>query len=135
MRKSLSEYCIKECKSYCCRKGYLIVSEEELNLIVGDEKKKQKLLKEKNIREMLGGKYSINFESCLGCPGLSLKSFKCKIYKNEKRSKTCKEFPIFISGNKIKISGRCPAKRDNKFFKFEKQAKKLGYGIVETLFE
>jgi Fe-S-cluster containining protein len=132
---ALSEYCINKCKAYCCRKGYLIVNEEQLNLILNNnEKKKQRLINNKDIKEMLNGKFSINFSTCNGCPALSLKTFKCNIYENENRPQTCKDFPIFIVGKKIKISSRCPAKRDNKFFKFEKQAEKLGYEIVEDLY-
>jgi len=133
MRESLSEYCMNECKSYCCRKGYLIVNKEELDLISND--KKEILVQDDSIKEMLNGKFTLRFENCYGsCPSLNLRNFKCLIYKNELRPETCKLFPIFIIGNKIKISNRCPAKKDNKFFKFEKMAKELGYEIVEDFF-
>jgi Fe-S-cluster containining protein len=133
MRSSLSEYCINECKSYCCRKGYLIVSEEQLDLILNnDEVKKQQIIEKRSARELSDGKFSLNFDACNGCP--ALKDFKCKIHQDKNRPQTCKDFPIFIVGKKIKISSRCPAKRDNKFFKFGKQAEKLGYEIVEDLY-
>ncbi len=130
-RADLSDYCVNECHAYCCRKGYLIVSEPEMILMSND--KKDLLLKENSLRELIDGKFSLNFENKLGgCP--ALKDSKCLIHKNENRPQTCKDFPIFILGNKIKISNRCPAKKDNKFFKFVKEAQVLGYEIVENLF-
>jgi len=130
-RRAISDYCINECHSYCCRKGYLILSEEIVDLMVGD--RKAALIEEGSLNELLDGKFSLNFEKCAGgCP--ALKDFKCSIHKNSQRSNTCKDFPIFILGKKVKISNRCPAKKDNKFFKFEKEAKELGYEIVDELF-
>ncbi len=130
-RKVLGKYCIEECHAYCCRKGYLIVSEIEIDLMAGDRRKL--LLDENSIRELLDGKFSLSFENSLsGCP--ALKDSKCLIHGDKERPKTCKDFPIFILGKKIKISNRCPAKKDNKFFKFIKEAELLGYEIVEELF-
>lgn len=130
-RESISDFCINECHAYCCRKGYLIVPENVANLMSG--KNKEKLILEKTLKELIDGKFSINFENSLGgCP--SLKDSKCLIHENKERSITCKDFPIFILGKKIKISNRCPAKKLNKFFKFEHEAKKLGYEIVDVLF-
>lgn len=127
----LSDYCVNECHAYCCRKGYLIISSDEVDLIVND--KKEKLILEGNLRELIDGKFSLSFEnSCGGCP--SLKDSKCLVHGKERRPKTCKDFPIFILGKKIKISNRCPGKKNNKFFKFIKEAEVLGYEIVEELF-
>jgi Fe-S-cluster containining protein len=126
--KALEDFCINDCKSYCCRKGHLLVSDDELDLITGD--KKEKLISENSIHKKMFGKNILDFESSLGgCP--QLKDFKCMIHKNQKRPNTCKSFPIFIVGKEIKISNRCPAKKENKFFKFEKEAKLLDYDIVE----
>ncbi len=131
-RESLSDFCINECKAYCCRKGYLIVQDEELNLITKNIR--EKLLEEGSVKEMWNGKFTLNFGNSIGrCPALDSK-FRCKIHGNDKRPLTCKDFPIFILGKKIKISPRCPAKKENKFFKFEKEAKNLGYEIVNDLF-
>jgi len=49
-RKSLSKYCMEECKSYCCRKGYIILKPTELDLVIGD--KKDKLMEEESLREL-----------------------------------------------------------------------------------
>jgi hypothetical protein len=131
MRESLSEYCINECKSFCCREGHLIVSNEELDFIISDENKKEKLISEGFVQEKMFCKNLLSFSnSCGGCPSLDLENFKCKIHEDSKRPKTCKDFPIFIIGKEIKISSRCLAKADNKFFKFENDAERLGYKIV-----
>lgn len=123
-RKKISDFCINECCAFCCRKGYLTLSLREMNLIVGDVE--AKLISEEKLNEMLNGKYSLCFENSLeGCP--QLKDKKCLIHANSLRPKTCKDFPIFILGKKIKISNRCPAKADGKFFKFEHDAMNLGY--------
>lgn len=126
--KNLSDYCINDCKSFCCRKGYLILKPEEVGLVVGNTK--EELIKNNDLKEMLNGKFSLNLNNCFGgCP--QLKNLKCLIHENEKRPDTCKNFPIFIIGKQIKISSRCPAKRENKFFLFEKDTKRLGCKIVE----
>ena len=130
-RESISDFCINECHSYCCRKGYLIVSSDLANLMSGEYK--ERLILEKTLRELIDGKFSINFENSLGvCP--SLKDSRCLIHDNKERSLTCMDFPIFILGKKIKISNRCPAKKQNKFFKFEHEARQLGFEFVDDFF-
>ncbi|MCW8966411.1 MAG: YkgJ family cysteine cluster protein [Candidatus Pacearchaeota archaeon] len=127
--RNLSDYCINECKSFCCRKGYLILRREEVDLVIGAKEKE--LVKNDDLKEMLNGKYSLNLDNCFGgCPQLR-EDFKCMIHENQKRPDTCKNFPIFVVGKEIKISSRCPAKRENKFFCFVKEAERLGYRIVE----
>lgn len=130
IRQGLSDFCINECKAFCCREGHLIVRDEELEIIAGD--KKDNLIKEGSVQEKMFGKNLLSFKnSCGSCPALDLKECKCRIHKNPLRPRTCKDFPIFIVGKEIKISSRCPAKNEGKFFKFEKEAEKLGYKIVE----
>lgn len=130
-RESISDFCINECHAFCCREGYLMLSRKEVELIVGE--KEDSLIEEGKLKEMLNGKYSLEFKNSFGsCP--MLKGFKCLIHKDEFRPNTCKDFPIFILGKQIKISNRCPAKSQGKFFKFEKEAIALGYEIVEEFF-
>ena len=126
--ENLSGYCINECHSFCCRKGYLILSSDELDLIIGD--KKNILFEKGELKELLNGKYSLNLGNFFGsCP--MLKNFKCDIHGNKKRPGTCKNFPIFIVGKEIKISSRCPAQKENKFYEFVHNVKKMKYRIVE----
>ena len=41
-RRSISKYCIEECKAYCCRKGFIILKEIELTPTLN--KKRQELI-------------------------------------------------------------------------------------------
>jgi Fe-S-cluster containining protein len=130
-RKSISDFCINECHSFCCREGFIKLKEKEMEIYC--ENKKELLINEKALRETWGGKYILNLKNSLGgCP--QLRDFKCKIHIHPERSNTCKDFPIFIVGKQIKISNRCPAKKEGKFFKFEKEAIALGYEIVDEFF-
>lgn len=132
MRESLSDFCINECKAFCCREGHLIVRDDELDLICSSEAIVERLKTEGAIQEKMFGKNLLSFKnSCGSCPALDLENCKCKIHSNHARPRTCKEFPIFIFGKEIKISSRCPAKTEGKFFKFEKDAERLGYKIVD----
>ncbi|MBT3985116.1 hypothetical protein HOD38_00415 [archaeon] len=117
-RKSISKFCFEECSAYCCRKGYIILSKEELDLIKGKEE-----VVVENIKE---GKFTLFLGAT--CPALK-PDFKCKIHKNALRPQTCKDFPIFIKGEKIGLSGRCLAVKQDKFFPFIKQWNKLGYQV------
>lgn len=130
-RESISNFCINECRAFCCRGGFIKLKPEEAELYCGN--KKDFLIKTGSLREIWGGKYILDFKnSCGGCP--QLKNNKCMIHSNSLRSNTCKDFPIFILGKQIKISNRCPAKNERKFFKFEKEAINLGYEIVDEFF-
>lgn len=126
-RNALSKYCIEECSGYCCRKGYLILSEEEMELITND---KQNLLRvEGSIRPLMGRKYSVALTNSLGgCP--SLKDSKCTIHKNSKRPLACKEFPIFIWNKQVRISKRCFGAKTGLLYPYIRQLIALGYEIV-----
>ena len=132
-KENLGEFCIKECRAYCCRKGYMIVTPDEARLLAGENF--DKLIEDKTLRELSSGKFILQFHNNLGgCPSLDLKDCTCKIHKNPGRPSTCRDFPIFIVGREIKISPRCPAKKAGKFFKFEHEAINLGYKIVDDFF-
>ena len=126
-RDALSEYCINECSAYCCRKGYLILSKKEMELITND---KENLLRSEGfIRPLLGGKYSVILGNSLGgCP--SLKDSKCTIHKNSERPLACKEFPIFISGKQVRISKRCFGAKTGLLYPYIRELISLGYEIV-----
>jgi len=128
-RKVISSFCIEECKSYCCRKGYLFLTSHEVDLVIGETNVQ---LKEKgHLTVTRTGDYSL-FLGCSenGCP--SLKEYKCKIHNNSERPKTCKDYPLFIVGNKIRLSSRCLAVRMNLFYPFIKKFTQLGYQILEN---
>ena len=128
-RESISEFCMNECNAYCCRKGFLILNEEELKETVGN--KKEILEKENNLIKKEDGTFSLNFSNSLGgCP--SLRGSKCLIHKSDKRSKTCHRYPIFINekNKTIRISRRCLAKKENMFYLFEHKAIELGFKLI-----
>jgi len=128
-RESISEFCMNECKAYCCRKGYIMVNDDQLNEIA-TKAKQEKLKKEEKITEYsFSQKFKINFTNSLGgCP--ALKDNKCTIHKNPKRPKVCHEYPIFVQFKEIRISSKCPAQQQNKLYPYIQQLHKLGYKIT-----
>src|SRR3989339_1278104 len=118
-RRSLSKYCMEECKSYCCRKGYIILKPTELDLVIGE--KKDKLMEEESLRELsFSGKFSFNLSNSFGsCT--QLKDEKCLIHQNVNRPSVCKEFPIFITGKIIRISPRCYGHKAGLLYPFIKK--------------
>lgn len=129
-RKSISEFCINECNAYCCKKGYIMVRENQLNTIA--TKEEQELLKnEGKLKEFeFAGKFQINFDNSLGgCP--ALKENKCTVHENPLRPRICHEFPIFVQGDEIKISPKCPANQKNMFFPYERELIELGFKIIK----
>jgi Fe-S-cluster containining protein len=128
-RASISDFCINECGAYCCRKGYIMVRQHQLNQMASKEKQ-EILEKEGKIKEYpFAGKIQVDFTNSLGgCP--ALKNNMCTIHKNPERPRVCHEFPIFILGDKIKISQKCPAHQNNKFYPFIREFKELGFEII-----
>lgn len=126
-RSSISKYCYTECKSFCCRKGYLILSKKEAVLVMGVQMSKLKKEDIPAINEE--GKYLLNIGTKdRSCPRLN--KYKCDIHKHAGRPKACKEFPIFIWENKkIRISERCQASREGRFYKYAAKFKSLGYDV------
>ena len=127
-RQSISEYCMNECNAYCCRKGFLEINEEEINLLAGN--KRQQLEKDEFIKVLGDNKFSLNFTNNLGgCP--ALRGSKCSVHKDPLRPSTCDKYPIFINESKkeIRLSPRCFAVKENKLYPFVHDALKLGYKI------
>ena len=130
-RKSISSYCIEECKAYCCRKGYLVLTPKEAR------KTTQKRLKELEKKEVITELENNDYVLYMGnkeCPCPSLGSdFKCKIHKSKNRSQTCRTFPIFIEEETktIKLSARCPAIREGKLYPFIAKFISMGYKVIE----
>lgn len=121
-RKSISTFCIEECKSYCCRKGHLPLKESEIRLILNDNPK--------NLKKRSNGKHSFYLGSN-GCP--KLKDFKCTIHNNPERPKICQEFPIFVIDKSVRISSRCLAVRQNLLYPFIKEFMQAGYQIIDSV--
>lgn len=127
-RKSIGKFCFEECNSYCCRKGYLILTKYEVNKVT--QGKKRELEKLQLLKKLENGNYSLNMgKNEHPCP--SLQGYKCLIHKSKKRSKTCGDFPIFIEGEYIKLSPRCLAVKEGKFYPYVSQWMKLGFKIMK----
>ena len=118
-RKSISKFCMEECKSYCCRKGHLPLFDHEVKLIFGDKS---------DLNKQLDDKFSMDLSK--GCP--RLKDFKCTIHNNTKRPMTCKEYPIFVIGDFVRLSSRCLAVRNNLLYPFVKEFMSAGYHVIES---
>ncbi len=127
-RKSISKFCIDECHAYCCRKGYLVLTEKEAKLIT----KKENLIESKNIKKLDNGNYSLYLGGIgMPCPSLK-KEFECGIHDKRARPKTCKDFPIFVLDEKtVKFSSRCLAVKLNMFYPYVKKLISEGYTVIE----
>lgn len=117
---------MNECMAYCCKKGFLLLSESQKELVVG---KNSKLLESQgSLKRQDNGSFSLNFNNSLGgCPSLS--GSKCTIHKDPSRPRTCDTFPIFINEEtkEIRLSPRCFAVKENKLYPFIREASSLGY--------
>lgn len=126
-RKALSRYCVEECSAYCCRKGYLLLNESEMKIIVADNEKI--LTDEESLRKMIDGMYSLSFSNSFeGCP--QLKNSKCMIHAKKKRPTVCHEFPIFITKDQARISPRCYGVQAGLIDPYITELKKAGFEIV-----
>jgi len=122
-RRSISSFCIEECKAYCCRKSYLVLTGKEMDLTTGGKREE---LEEKNILKKLErDKYILHLHN--DCP--SLKNNLCVIYNNQQRPTICKQFPIFIQNKKIKLSSGCLTVKMNLFYPYVHEFLKIGYKL------
>ena len=129
-RKSISSYCINDCKSYCCRKGYLVMSKKQLDVVVNNKKEEYK----NEIKELKNGKMSL-FLGSSGKPCPSLREdFKCGIHSNPERPKVCGDFPIFLrkESKTVLLSPRCLAVKNNLLYPYVKKLQLEGYRVLQV---
>jgi hypothetical protein len=128
-RNSLSKYCYSECKAYCCRKGYLPMTEKEALIVSGN--KKIELIRNMALSPVKNNEYILDLAANKnGCPQLS--DFKCKIHNHVDMPKTCSDFPIFLwKGKKIRVSDRCSAVKAGILYPYIAQFKQMGYKFIE----
>ncbi|MBD3313661.1 hypothetical protein GF345_04425 [Candidatus Woesearchaeota archaeon] len=130
-RKSISSFCYEECRSYCCRKGYLIINGFEADLLtdrMADEFESRGMLK-----KLENGNYSLFLGSNDGpCPQLN--EFKCSIHMNPKRPRACRDFPVFVDheNKTVRLSHRCLAVKQGMFYAFVKQWMAIDYRVTES---
>ena len=129
-RNSISSFCINECNAYCCRKGYLTLSDSEMKLIVGDLE--EELIEKDILKSVKDGEWAL----FLGTPGLPcprLKDSKCTIHDNPGRPSTCDQFPLFVlEGKNLRLSNRCLAVKQMKLYPYVKQLREMGYTFVHS---
>lgn len=124
-RKSIWTFCVEECRAYCCRKGYLVLQEDEVDIVMNGKMAEY----EGSLKKLGNGKYSLNMGKLnMPCPCLGA-DFGCRIHDKRKRPLACKEFPLFIKGNHIILSSRCLAVQQDKFFPYIKKLMKEGYDM------
>jgi len=123
-RKSISSFCIEECKAYCCRKGYLVLQGKEIKKVLDNDYASSTTKND--------GTVSLNLNDN-GCP--QLKDNKCKIHKSKNRPKTCGDFPVYLYGNTIFLSPRCLAVRENKMYAFIHLWKEKKFRVVQSTSE
>ena len=128
-RRSISRYCYEECKSYCCRKGYLPVKKNEVDAVT--QGRKEELMRKGVLKKIKDEKYSL-YMGDYDAPCPSLFDYKCLIHKKKNRPDACKQFPLFIEGCLIKLSPRCPAVKEGLFYPYVSQLLRLGYKVVKA---
>jgi Fe-S-cluster containining protein len=129
-RNSISKYCIEECRAFCCRNGYLLINPKSIDTVTHNNTKE--LIEKGLLKKLKNGYYSLflgNFD--IPCKSLDLKDFTCNIHKNKLRPKACRDFPLIIEENTIKLSPRCPAVRENRLYPYIKLLIKKGLRYVK----
>jgi Fe-S-cluster containining protein len=124
-RASISDFCIEECHAYCCRKGYLLLTPDQVDLVTQNQK--EALLLNKNLKALYKGDFSLNLGE--SCP--SLKDDKCMIHKDPRRPETCAHFPLFIQENVLIASPRCLAVKQGKLYPYISQLLKMGFKLKD----
>jgi Fe-S-cluster containining protein len=126
-RKSLGSYCHTECLAYCCRGGYLLLSEEEVGLMRNTKREALRMMPLRSKNDAV--RYIFNLgRRPEGCP--NLRAYKCVIHKNPKRPNACKDFPLFIFKKTIIVTDECPAVNENKLYPYLAKFKALGFTII-----
>jgi Fe-S-cluster containining protein len=125
-RNSISQFCIDECRAYCCRKGVLTLNAKESNDFM------------KNIPKNIPGSakvsHAANGDSVVllnesGCPNLD-KNCLCTIHTKKNRPTICKEFPILIKNHTVLFCQDCPAVEQKKFYAYEAKLIKKGFNCM-----
>lgn len=128
-RKSISDYCMNECGSFCCRKGFIVITPREINKVT--KKRTDELLKKEILKKLSNGNYSLymgNYDTPCPC----FIDGKCSIHKSSLRPKVCGEFPLFVQDGYVRASPRCPAVKEGKLYPYIRQLIDLGFKIMES---
>jgi hypothetical protein len=66
-RESLSSYCYLECKAHCCRKGYLLLTAKEVDLMQNTRKEDLKIIPVQMELDKRGYVFNLGLRAD-GCP-------------------------------------------------------------------
>lgn len=124
-RKEIGRFCMEECHAYCCRKGYLVLTPVQAELIT---RKKIAELKDVADLKLINGNYSLNLHH--DCPALH--DCRCTVHSKRNRPLVCKQFPIFIEGMNVRLSHRCLAVKSGLFYPYVSKMLSLGYKVSES---
>ncbi|MFH1276260.1 MAG: YkgJ family cysteine cluster protein [Candidatus Woesearchaeota archaeon] len=129
-RKGISRFCYEECHALCCRKGFLPVKLKELQMIAKDKLVDSCL--NGHVNKNSDGNYSL-FMGKFDAPCPALLDHKCTIHSSKSRPQVCRDYPIFLDREKkeVKLSPKCPAVQENKFYGYEAKMQALGYKILK----
>ena len=122
--KILGEHCIQKCGAFCCKNYSLILTEKEMNVVVGEKEKA--LRTAGKLKQRMGGGWLLNIDG--DCPALDEKN-RCTIYKN--RPSVCKNAPfVFDEEYKIvKVGCECSAVTSGLLNPFFKRFEEAGWKV------
>ena len=128
-RNAISKYCFEECGAYCCRKGYLVITEIEANVITDNNI--PQFIKDGRIKQIRDNKYSFYLgDYNKPCP--CLKDLKCTVHKNPNRPLACQQFPVFIKSKTLRLSPRCLAVKNNLLYPYVAELIRDGFKLSES---
>ena len=116
-RNSLSLFCMTECKSQCCMKNKINLTQAEAKF----------WLKNSTIVENVNSSFTLNLEP--KCSQLSC-DFKCNLFNKPGRPEICGDFPLFLRGNKIFISSWCLGVKEKQLAKFFEEFERENYVLI-----
>jgi Fe-S-cluster containining protein len=127
-RNGISQFCIEECRAYCCRKGYLVLTPKQAKATMQGREEEYRSLS--LLKDMTNGNISLYMgDKDHPCP--SLKDNRCMIHKHPDRSDTCRIFPIHIKDNIIHVSKRCLAAKANMFYPYIARLAMMGFCLAK----
>lgn len=122
-RNSIANYCINDCKAYCCKNGFLLILSEKELKFVSSNKIFQNissgfLLKSEKANVL----FDLKNSRCLKLTDENT----CSKHKSKNRPKICSDYPLFIVKNNIILSSTCYAVKNNLLNSYIIELEKLG---------
>lgn len=122
-RRSLGDFCREECKAFCCRKGHLTLTAQQLRRVAQGHEDE---LKRADRLIPIGERFSLILDG--DCP--SLAGNRCSIYRS--RPKACREFPLWIRDGVVFVSPRCVGVKAGLLYPYVRRLRMLGLRVIES---